>query len=206
MTTIKATVNPNFKRRPIEDVLETLTQAEMAVRASDNIREDCFKQHVANVHEDASWNSATSQYLKIEEAEAYFQRLSEMEQNRILTAYFRGKSWDSMTKQEKKDYHKKTGPFRSMKSVVIGAITAGTPLVDDEGYPLGKTALQTAIKEAKSPEGRLFELFNRIEKLIPKLPEDSAIVKHASRRADEIAKMLDDRYEMVRQINERKAA
>ena len=39
--------------------------------------------------------------------------------------------------------------YRSAKSVIKNAIKAGIPLVDDEGKPKGKTAIEKSIKAAK---------------------------------------------------------
>lgn len=45
--------------------------------------------------------------------------------------------------------------WRSAKSVVLAAVEAGIALVDEKGKPIGKTALEKAIKETRSPKSNV---------------------------------------------------
>lgn len=184
--TVPTGVSSQFKRRDIEDVLRTTTQAEMAGRAADSVREDCFKQHVANVHEMAAWSGATGRYTDMAAGDTYFKTLWEKETQRILTVWFRNKSRDVLTKAEKKDFNTKSNPFRSMKSVVLGAVQHGAPLVDSEGVPLGKTSLQAAIKDEKSPGQKIMTAIKSAKSLANKLEDDPVELTMILREIEEL--------------------
>lgn len=188
MTTniIPSSINPSFKRRDIEDILKTTTQAELAGRAADSVREDCFKQHVANIHELAGWSATSNKYTDMTAAEKYFKDLWEKETHRILGAYFRNKNRDVLTKAEKKDFNTKSSPFRSMKSVILGAVEHGAPLVDSEGVPYGKTALQSAIKDEKSPAQKMMTVIKSAKALANKLDDDPATLTVILREIEEL--------------------
>lgn len=194
---IPTTVNASFKRRDIEDVLKTTTQAELAGRAADSVREDCFKQHVANVHELAGWSVTSNKYTDRAAAEKYFKDLWDKETHRILGAWFRNKSRDVLTKAEKKEFNTKSSPFRSMKSVVLGAVEHGAPLVDSEGMPFGKTALQSAIKDEKSPAQKMMTVLKSAKALANKLDDDPATLTVILREITELQEGVAEHLETV---------
>ena len=50
--------------------------------------------------------------------------------------------------------------YRSAKSVIMAAVLAGVSLVDEQGKPLGKSALEAATKEAKGDTKSEFDKFS----------------------------------------------
>lgn len=74
---------------------------------------------------------------------------------------------EAQAKEEMEDGQAMPGAWRSAKSVLKNAIKAGIPLLDAEGKPKGKSAIEAAIKAAKdavttekSPEEKLEGLLN----------------------------------------------
>lgn len=168
---IPSSVSTLFKVRDLDDVLETTTQAELAGRAADSIREDCFKQHVAKAHNLCAWSDNTNKYTNPTAVDTYLDELWQRESDRILKQYFRNKNRGSLTLDERKQFNNKSNPFRSMKSVVRSAVVEGAALVDEEGMPLGKTALQMAIKQEKDPHLKFIDVMRKAQMLVPKLSD-----------------------------------
>lgn len=73
-----------------------------------------------------------------------------------------GSTWDSIKPtfdRWEKEYKDNTAlplpnAWRSAKSTVKSAISSGIPLVDSAGKPLGKTAVENAVKGKKGDEGK----------------------------------------------------
>ena len=67
-------------------------------------------------------------------------------------------------------------PYQSAKSVILNSISEGVEMVDADGKPLGKTALQKALKEPKSAEDKVKTMLESMLKLIPQCsdPEGTA--------------------------------
>ena len=59
-----------------------------------------------------------------------------------------------------------TGPYKSAKSVILCAIGENVSLYDAEGEALGKTAIQNALKEAKSPQEKIVTTVETLKKLL----------------------------------------
>lgn len=74
------------------------------------------------------------------------------------------------------------GHYRSNKSVLVQAVRLGLELLDEGGYPRGKTELEKAIKEAKSeteetPYSKAMKLVEKLRDLAPELaPSERAAV------------------------------
>lgn len=57
-------------------------------------------------------------------------------------------------------------PYQSAKSVILCAIGEGIELHAEDGEALGKTALQNALKEAKSPQEKIISTVETLKKLL----------------------------------------
>ena len=57
------------------------------------------------------------------------------------------------------------GHYRSNKSVLLGCEKYGIPVVDADGFPRGKTELEKAIKEAKSPKTPMEKAMDALERM-----------------------------------------
>lgn len=57
------------------------------------------------------------------------------------------------------------GHYRSNKSVLLGCEKYGIPVIDADGFPRGKTELEKAIKEAKSPKTPMEKAMDALERM-----------------------------------------
>jgi hypothetical protein len=67
-----------------------------------------------------------------------------------------------------------TGPYKSAKSVILCAIGENVSLYDAEGEALGKTALQNALKDAKSPQEKIVTTVETLKKLLAQCDDREA--------------------------------
>jgi len=98
----------------------------------------------------------------------------------IQSARKEGRDLQDVLKNAEKEFKEKTGKalpskWRSAKSVALRAYNASVSLTDEQGLPVGKSAVEKLLKKDKVPKNteKLFaEALNTVEAIIVKEPND----------------------------------
>ena len=98
----------------------------------------------------------------------------------IQSARKEGRDLQDVLKNAEKEFKEKTGKalpgkWRSAKSVALRAYNASVSLTDEQGLPVGKSAVEKLLKKDKVPKNteKLFaEALNTVEAIIIKEPND----------------------------------
>lgn len=98
----------------------------------------------------------------------------------IQSARKEGRDLQDVLKNAEKEFKEKTGKalpskWRSAKSVALRAYNASVSLTDEQGLPVGKSAVEKLLKKDKAPKNieKLFaEALNTVEAIIVKEPND----------------------------------
>lgn len=86
-------------------------------------------------------------------------------------------------------------PYQSAKSVILCAIGEGIALHTAEGEALGKTALQNALKDAKTPQEKIISTVETLKKLLAQCDDREA-------QASWILQEIRPIYEAARDVRE----
>lgn len=158
-----------FRRRDLADVVSVTTDAEQASSAGKELLEDNFKQVVAMCHEIGDWSDTVGKYVFPSKVVEFFDGYKTMEEERIKAAYFGGRDRASLAPEQKKQFNKRLNAFTSNRSIITNAVTNGLPLLDENGFPLGKSALSTCVVNNKSPFAKYSGAINTASALAGKI-------------------------------------
>lgn len=113
---MRLTLNPKVEVKPAESIM-------VGFLAASIVEGDCWKEEVANLcHCAAQHYDFTVDYFK--------------EYKALLEAEFK----------QKNNLKQMPSKYRSAKSVICKALASGVELLDEEGYPRGKTEVEKDIK------------------------------------------------------------
>lgn len=188
-------INATFRRRDLADVVKVTTDVELAGKAAKDLADDNFKQIVAMVHDVAEWNPLAGKYAFPNKAEEFFSAYAEMEVVRVRDVYFGGRDRKTLTREQKSQFNKRLNPFTSNKSVVLTAVREGVYMLDDNGFPLGKSNLTRQSGEAKSPLIKFGGAIKLAADISGKLPDSD--VHSALVSAEALVSALKNRYESI---------
>jgi len=135
-----ATLNPEFKRDPIDKVVSDLRMIGDGKKAVDGITSDWWSQLVANVSE------------------------SHPENIDAVKDWFKG--FEAVYKEAQAEGHK-TLPtaYRSSKSTINKAYSLGVAVLDANGFPKPKTSLVKEMKEVQEPKAPVVKARDALEVL-----------------------------------------